>query len=446
MARILTPDDYGLVGELTVFIAISYSLMDSGFTQALIRKQNRTEADNCTVFYFNLVVSIVLYAALFFCAPAISGFYNEPILTPMMRVLSLTLIINALCVVHRAVLTSNIDFKTQAKASFIGTLVGGALGLVLTYTGYGVWALVWYQILATVVNVLITWRLSPWRPKWIYSWDSFHELFGFGSKMAASGILNTLYNNIYLLVIGKVFKASDLGYYTRASQFSQLPSQNLNDVIQRVTYPVLCTITDDDDRLRDIYRRFIRMSAFIVFPLMVGMAALSQPLILAILGERWLFSATLLTIMCFSMMWYPIHSINLNLLQVKGRSDLFLKLEIIKKCVGVAVLLITLPLGLVAMCVGGIFSSLICLVINTYYTSKLIQVGFFKQMRDLLPIICYSLAMGGVVWLIALILPTPWLKLIIGTITGVLVYYGITRLVGSADLRELKSFVAARRA
>lgn len=441
MARILTPDDYGLVAMLTIFIAISQSLVDSGFSNALIRKQDRDETDNSTVFYFNIGVGILLYLILFLCAPLISRFYDEPLLTPITRVISLSVLINSLVVVQRAILTSSIDFKTQAKASMSAAIISGVVGITMAYTGYGVWSIVWYQLTNLTVNAVLLWLLSRWRPRWLYSWRSFRELFGFGSKLAVSGILDTLYNNIYLIVIGKIFSASDLGYYTRASQFAQFPSSNLTGIISRVTYPVLCTMQDDLPRLRDVYRRFLRLSAFIIFPLMIGLAAVAKPLILILLREQWAFSIILLQIICFSMMWFPIHAINLNLLQVRGRSDLFLKLEIIKKLIGVTILCITVPMGLIAMCVGSIFSSIICLVVNTHYTGKLIQVGFLTQMRDLLPTLAYSLATGVFVFWLVSILPHLWLQLSAGIISGIIFFLLMTKLTKSRDLREAISFL-----
>ncbi len=445
MARILTPDDYGLVAMLTIFIAISQSLVDSGFSQALIRKQDRNETDNSTVFYFNIGVGLILYLILFLCAPLIAKFYREPILTPITRVISLSIVINSFVVVQRAILTSRIDFKTQAKASMSAAVISGIVGVSMAYTGCGVWSIVWYQLSTLTVNVGLLWILSKWRPRLLYSWRSFRELFGFGSKLAASGILDTLYQNIYLIVIGKIFSAADLGYYTRASQFSQFPSSNLSGIIHRVTYPVLCTIQNDDNRLRSVYRRFLRLSAFIVFPLMIGLAAVAKPLILLLLKEQWSFCIILLQIICFSMMWYPIHAINLNLLQVKGRSDLFLKLEIIKKCIGVAILFITVPIGLIAMCCGSIFSSIICLIVNTHYTGKLIQVGFLTQMRDLLPTLAYSLTTGALVYGIVNILPGLWLQLVIGITFGILFFLSITKITHSRDLREAIAFIKEAR-
>ncbi|MDE6695503.1 MAG: lipopolysaccharide biosynthesis protein, partial [Muribaculaceae bacterium] len=312
MARILTPADYGLVGMLAIFIAVSQSLIDSGFSQALIRKQDRSEIDNSTVFFFNIGVGIVLYFILFFLSPIIADFYNEPQLIPITRIVGLSLVFNSLVVVQRALLTVNLDFKTQAKASFAGALISGAVGITMAYTGFGVWAIVWQQISNLATITILLWILSHWNPILAYSWKSFKELFGFGSKLLASGLLDTIFKNLYLIVIGKFFRASDLGYYTRANQFTDFASSNITGIFQRVTYPVLCTIQNDDARLSDVYRRLLKTSAFIIFPLMMGLAAVAKPMVISFLTEKWLFSANLIQVLCFSQMWYPVHAINLN--------------------------------------------------------------------------------------------------------------------------------------
>ena len=442
MARILTPEDYGLVGMLAIFIAVSQSLIDSGFSQALIRKQDRSEIDNSTVFYFNIGVGAILYLILFFSAPLIASFYNEPQLVPITRIIGLSLVFNSLVVVQRALLTINLDFKTQAKASFVGVIISGSLGITMAYTGFGVWAIVWQQISNLAVVTVLLWILSRWKPTWAYSWKSFRELFSFGSKLLASGLLDTIFRNLYLIVIGKFFKASDLGYYTRAHQFTDFASSNITGIIQRVTYPVLCTIQNDDARLSDVYRRLLRTSAFIIFPLMTGMAAVAKPMVISFLTEKWLFSAILIQILCFSQMWYPVHAINLNLLQVKGRSDLFLKLEIIKKALTVIVLCITLPMGLIPLCIGTIFSSIIALIINTHYTGKLIHLGFFKQMKDLLPTLLLSLAVGGIVYITVTYIPlNSWIALSVGVIEGILMYVGLAKILRFSEFNELLSII-----
>ena len=442
MARILTPDDYGLVGMLAIFIAVSQSLIDSGFSQALIRKQDRSEIDNSTVFYFNIGVGIVLYLILFFSAPLIASFYNEPQLIPITRIVGLSLVCNSFVVVQRALLTVNLDFKTQAKASLVGAIVSGAIGISMAYTGFGVWAIVWQQLSNWIVITILLWILSNWKPIWAYSWQSFRELFGFGSKLLASGLLDTIFKNLYLIVIGKFFKASDLGYYTRAHQFTDFASSNITGIFQRVTYPVLCTIQNDDDRLSDVYRRLLKTSAFIIFPLMMGLAAVAKPMVISFLTEKWLFSTVLIQVLCFSQMWYPIHAINLNLLQVKGRSDLFLKLEIIKKIVMVLILCITLPLGLISMCLGMIISSIIALIINTYYTGKLIRLGFFKQMKDILPIFLLSLVTGVIVYVTVTYIPmASWLALTLGVSEGIMIYILLSKLLRFLEFQELMTII-----
>lgn len=419
IARILDPKDFGLVGMLAIFLAVAQSLIDSGFSQALIRKQDRTEIDNSTVFYFNVAVSVFLYFVCYTIAPWVADFYNEPQLTELMRVLCCIIIINSLAIVQRAIYTATLNFKTQAKAAFIAAFLSGAVGVVLAYQGYGVWTLVWQQLLNAGINTILLWIYSNWYPKWVYSWKSFGELFAFGSKLLASGLLDTIYTNMYTLVIGKVFSAVSLGYYSQADRFTKLPSSNLTGIIQRVTYPVLCTLQDNNDKLREDYRKLLRLSAFIIFPLMCLLAGVAYPLVDLILGEKWHFAATLTIPLCFTMMWYPIHAINLNLLQVKGRSDLFLKLEIIKKLIGVTILILSIPFGLLFMCYAGIFTSIICLLINTYYTSKLIQVSFLIQIHDLSGILVVSVMLFVAIFSFVKLVNNQWLQLMIGLFVGV---------------------------
>ena len=441
IARILEPKDFGQIGMLTIFLAVAQSLIDSGFSQALIRKQDRTEIDNSTVFYFNIAVSFLLYLLLYAVAPWVSDFYNDPQLSNLMRVLCLVVIINSFAVVQRAIYTASINFKTQAKASFTAALISGVVGVWLAYQGYGVWTLVWQQILNAGINTILLWVYSNWCPKLTYSWQSFKELFAFGSKLLASGLLDTLYNNIYLLVIGKVFNASILGYYTQADRFTKLPSSNLTGILQRVTYPVLCSIQDDDERLRADYRKLLRLSAFVIFPLMCLLAGVAHPLVELLLGEKWLFAAILIIPLSFTMMWWPIHAINLNLLQVKGRSDLFLRLEIIKKIIGVSVLLLSIPFGILFMCYAGIVTSIICLAINTYYTGKLIQVGFLMQMKDLSVIFFTSLLVFTISYFITQYINDIVSGLVIAVVVGILLLWAIVYFFNYKELEYIKSFV-----
>lgn len=437
IARLLVPEDYGVVAMLGIFMAVSQTFIDSGFGTALIRKIDRTEEDFSTVFYFNIFVATLFYFALFFAAPAIANFYNTPLLESITKVVALNLIIGSLSGIHNAKLSIAIDFKSRAKISIASTLLTGAVGLWMAYAGYGVWALVVQNLFSSAIRTVLLWVIVKWYPKLVFSWKSFKELFSFGSKLLASALLDTLYNNIYTLVIGKVFSSSTLGVYSKANALAQFPSSNITSVLQGVTFPVLSTIQNEDDRLADAYKRFLKIAAFVVFPLMIGLSAVADPFIRLVLTDKWEGAIYLLQIMCFWMMWYPIHAINLNILQVKGRSDYFLKLEIIKKIQGVIVLCITVPMGIVAMCYGSLISSIICLVWNTHYTKKLIGYGFFAQMKDLLPIIVHALVMGLIVAIVVYVMPTLWLKLLVGVLVGVIYYIAGAYVMKFPEIDEI---------
>jgi O-antigen/teichoic acid export membrane protein len=437
MARLLDPSDYGVIGMLAIFLAIAQVFIDSGFSNALIRKQDRTETDFSTVFYFNIGIGILFYLALFFTSPFIAGFYKTPILTNVTRVVALNLLFNSLGVVQRAKLTILIDFKTQAKASLIAVVLSGIAGLGMAYTGFGVWALVFQSVLNAGLNLMFLWIFIPWKPLPVFSVSSFKDLFAYGSKLLVSALIDTTYKNMYTMVIGKKFQAVELGYYTRADQFAQFPSANLTGIFQRVTFPILSGIQDDDERLKAAYRQYLRIAAFIIFPLMCGLAAIAKPFILLVLTEKWSGVIVLLQVVCFSFMWYPVHAINLNLLQVKGRSDLFLRLEIIKKCVGIAILCVTIPMGITAMCAGSIVSSIIALVINTYYTGKLISVDFIRQMKDLLPILGSALLMALVVYGVSNMFDHTVLNLLCGIMSGIVCYLLVHTIAKSKELKLL---------
>lgn len=422
LARLLSPSDFGLIGMLSLFLAVSQSIIDSGFTSALIRKADRSEIDYSTVFYFNILVGLLLYAMLFFSAHHIADFYNAPLLKPLTRITGLTLLINSISVVQRARLMVAVDFKTLAKASFISVLAGSIIATYMAFSGYGVWTLAVQSVVTSGAGTLCICFFSRWIPLREFSLQSFRELYAFGSKLLLSGIIDTIYNNAFTIVIGRKFSAQMLGYYSRADQFVQLPSSNVAGVLARVTFPLLSSVQHDDMRLRELYRKYLRISSFIIFPLMVFLAALSKPLIELLLSEEWLPVIPLMQALCFAMMLYPVHAINLNLLQIKGRSALFLRLEILKKIIGVCLLIITIPLGVFAMCVGRILSSAICLLVNTHYTGHLLNFGFISQVKDLYPHFLISLLSGICVWGWTFICSNSLLALVVGFIIGVSVY------------------------
>lgn len=441
IARLLIPSDYGVIAMLGIFFAVSQTFIDSGFGTALIQKANRTDTDFSTVFYFNIAVAVIFYMLLWFASPLIASFYNIPVLEDVTKVAALALVFSSLSAVHSTKLSIAINFKLRAEISVISALSTGCVGLYLAYSGYGVWALVFQSVFASFLYTVLLWCLVHWRPKVVFSWQSFKQMFSFGSKLLASGLLDTVYNNVYTLVIGKVYSSSLLGLYSRASGLAQYPSSNITGVLQNVTFPILCSIHDDEKRLAAAYKKFIRMAAFVVFPLMIGLASVADPFIRIVLTDKWEGSIYLLQIICFSMMWYPIHAINLNILQVKGYSNYFLRLEIIKKMQGVLILCITVPNGLVAMCYGSVLSSLLSLIWNTYYTKKIIGYGFVSQMKDLLHILVYSLSMGAVVLLVTSFIPVLWIKLVAGILIGGAYYALGAYFMRFDELREVLSII-----
>ena len=433
----LIPEDYGVIAMLAIFMAIAQSFVDCGFGNALIRKIDRTEVDCSTVFYFNTAIGLFLYGVLFCSAPYIAGFYNMPTLKNVCRVYSLVIFINSCGLVPRALRSIAVDFKSQAYASVFSSVVSGLIGLFLAYQGFGVWALVYQTLFGGIFIGTLFWYFSSWRPSLVFSKESFKKMFDYGSKLMLSNLIGTIYGQVYPIVIGKFFSAATLGNFSRARHWANLGSKNLTGILSSVTFPVLAKVQDNDKRLENIYRRMIRTSVFIIFPIMIGLSSIAKPLTLVTIGEKWEFSAYLLQIVCFSMMWYPVHALNLNLLQVKGRSDLFLKLEIIKKIVGICILCISVPLGIVAMCYFSILTSIVCLIINTYYTGKLIHVGFFKQMRDIAPTLLLSMVMWVIVLSVIHFIANIYFQLVIGIIVGAAIYLAGSYLLKYPELKEV---------
>lgn len=441
IARILIPADYGIIALIAVFMGVSQVIINGGFAAALIRKQDRTEEDFSTVFYYNVLAGIFLYLLLFIAAPWIADFYKMPVLIPVTRVAGLNMIIASFSTIHITKLTIAVNFKTLAKISFISTVITGMVGIFMAYLGYRVWALVFQGLAASVLSTILLWTYVKWKPQKIFSTASFRNLFGFGSKLMLSGLLDTLYNNLYQMIIGKKYTTTDLGYFTRATMLVQLPSNNITEVIQRVTFPVLSEMQQDLKALTSNYQRLLKMSAFIIFPIMVFLIALSEPLVRLILTDKWLPIVPLVKILSLSYMFYPIHAINLNLLKVKGRPELFLKLEVIKKIIITIVLFASVPFGVLMMCYGTVLTSIISLVINTYYTGKLIQHGFLKQMKDIGPAFFISFLAGMAAFLPTLYFNNLLLQLCVGLATGFIVLLVSAYFLKIKELSEVKSII-----
>ena len=441
LARLLSPEEYGLIGILTIFIAIFNAIVDSGFTSALIRKQDATDTDYSTVFYTNLVLSVVLAAVLFFCAKPISIFFERPELVSLTQVMSSVVIINALSIVQRVRTTKAIDFKTQTKITFISSIGSGVIGIVMAYMGYGVWALVGQQVSNQLLTTLFFWIYNKWMPKLVFSWASFKEMWAFGSKLLASGLIDTAWKEVYQVVIGKCYSPATLGLYTRAKQFADLCSSNLTSVVQRVSYPVLSSIQDDRLRLKGAYQRVIKTTMLPTFVLMLGMAACAEPMIYVLIGEQWLECVPMLQIICTYGMLYPLHALNLNMLQVQGRSDLFLKLEIIKKIVGIGPLLLGIFVNIYWMLAGTLVTSLISYYLNAYYSGPFLNYSIKEQVKDILPSFGVAVAMAVPVFAMSFIPLNPFILLPLQIVAGAIITIAICETTKLPEYIELKGIV-----
>ena len=441
LARLLSPREFGLIGMITVFIAVSESFINSGFSSALIRKKDCTDTDYSTVFYFNLAAGAIFYLLLFISAPAISGFFNEPELKAILQVMGIVLIIDSFTIIQRTILTKRIDFMLQARISVIASTVSGIVAITMAFSGFGVWALVAQRVINQGLNSLFLWIWNRWKPLLVFSIKTFKELFGFGSKLLLSGLIDTIYRNVYYLIIGKFFSAQELGFYSRADGFKNLPSQNLNTIVSRVTYPVLSSIQDDIPRLRDNYQKLIRTIMFITFILMLGMAAVAEPMIHTLIGAKWEPAIIYLQMLCFVGMMYPLQALNLNMLQVQGRSDLCLKLEVIKKIIGIPIIVIGIFFGIKMMIAGMMVNTLIAYYLNSYWSGAKIGYSFKKQVKDILPSFILALIMSIFVYFLGELLPFSYpVKLLIQVLFGglfVFVYCEITKFRDYIFAKEL---------
>lgn len=433
LARLLMPSDYGLIAMTGVFFAVSYALVDTGFTSALIRKKERTDIDYSTVYVTNVVLSFVLCLVLCLCAPFIAEFYNEPQLFPIVCTNAGLLFVGSFIAVQGARLTIQLDFKTKSKITVLSTVSTGIVSIIMAYMGFGVWSLILPNFFSVLLRGILYYIYQQWFPGFRFSWNIYKEFFSYGSRLMLSSLLNAIYNNVYSLVIGKYYSASSLGYYSKGGGYANLPTSILSGVLYKVTFPVLSKIQDDDARLEYAYRKMIRVSAYVVFPVMILLCVLARPLVLVLITEKWENCIIYIQILCFAAMWQPVHSLNHNLLYVKGRSELVLRLEVAKKIVGVIILCVTIPMGLIAMCYGQIVASLLFLVINTFYTGKLINVGFYRQIKDLFPVILYTSFMGVSVWLISSLFVSSLLQILVGVMLGVSLYLLVSKVFKSQE-------------
>ncbi|MBR3771539.1 MAG: lipopolysaccharide biosynthesis protein [Clostridium sp.] len=438
LARLLSPEEYGMIGILTIFISIFNAIVDSGFTNALIRKQDATDTDYSTVFYTNFVLSVMLAAVLFFCAKSISVFFERPELELLTKVMSSVVIINALSIVQRVRTTKAINFKTQTKITFISSIGSGVIGITMAYMGYGVWSLVGQQISNQLLTTLFFWVYNKWVPKFIFSWASFKEMWSFGSKLLVSSLIATAWNEIYQVVIGKCYSPATLGLYTRAKQFADLCSSNLTTVVQRVSYPVLSSIQDDRARLKGAYQRVIKTTMLLTFVLMLGMSSCAESIIFILLGEQWLECVPMLQIICIYGMLYPLHALNLNMLEVQGRSDLFLKLEIIKKIIAVGPLLLGIFVDINWMLWGSVVTGLFAYYLNAYYSGPFLNYSIKEQVKDILPSFGVSVAMAVPIYVMSFIPLNSFILLPLQIVAGASITISICEATKLPEYIELK--------
>lgn len=441
LARLLVPKDYGLIAMTQIFFAIAGTFIDSGFSNALVRKKNRKEIDYSTVFVTNVILTFFFAVVLSLCAPLIANFYHEPILKDIVRANAFLLVMNSVNAVQGTRLRINLQFKVTSFISVVNNIIIGITTIIFAYLGFGVWSLIYPNYLSPFLYFGMYWYFQRWRPKVNFSWKIWREYFAYGSNLLAASLLTRIWDNIYPLIIGKKFSAIDLGYFSRANGYAKLPATSFQGTLNSVTFPVLSSIQDDDSRLSKAYRRLIRVSGYVVFPMLIGLAALAKPVIYVLITDKWAASIPYLIVLCFSVMWNPIHVLNLNLLKVKGRSDLVLKLEIIKKALYLVVILFTMNISVMAMCVGSVLTSFIALYINTYYTGKIIHVGFFIQIRDLFPSFFFAASMGILVYVSTFFISNMFLQLLIGIIIGISYYYLVSLFFKSEELAYIKQLL-----
>jgi teichuronic acid exporter len=428
LARILDPKDYGLIALIAIFITIANVFVQSGFNTALIQKKHIDEVDLSSVFYLNLLVATLLYVLLFFTAPFIGAFYDITQLIPILRVLSITLFFGAFNSTQNAVIAREMQFKKLFYSSLGAIIVSGITGIYLAYGGLGVWALVAQQLVNQLLITLILWFTVKWRPRLLFSLIRIKGLFSYGWKLLISSLIDTLYMNIRSLIIGKIYNPEMLGFYNRGDQFPSIIVTNIDGSIQSVMLPTLASQQDNRQRVKDIVRRSIVTSSFIVFPMMIGLAVIAEPLVKILLTEKWLPCIPFLQICCASYALWPIHTANLQAINALGRSDIFLKLEIIKKIIGLVILTMTIFYSVYAIAIGMLVSGIISTIINAYPNLKLLNYSYNEQMKDIIPSLLLSLVMGTVVYSFKWLGITPSMTLIIQVCAGGVLYLGMARI------------------
>jgi len=436
LARLLMPEQYGLIAMLSIFMVVAQSFIDSGFGSALIQKQDASYLDECSIFYFNITLGFVAAALLCLAAPWIASFYNAPILVPLTQALSLNLIINAFGIIQITRLTKSINFKSQMKFNLTATIVSGCIGVIMAYAGYGVWSLVAQSVSSNLIRTILLWLFLSWRPSLSFSFNSLRTMFSFGSKLLFSGLFDNVYNNLIPIIIGRIFSATDLGFYARAHSLVQYPLDNIAHPVTRVTFPVFSSVQADKPRLKRGVRKALTTLVMINFPLMIGLAIVAKPLVHLLLTDKWLPCVPYLQLLCGAGLLYPLHVINLNVLKAQGRSDLFFRLEIIKKILGVVFIVCTFHWGISMMIAGQIAVSIISYFLNSYYTEKFLDYSFMEQFHDIFHSLLLSIIMAAGIYMINFLSISQQSLLLTAQITTGIVLYAVL-----CQLTKLPSFM-----
>jgi O-antigen/teichoic acid export membrane protein len=439
LARLLAPEDYGTIALVTVFTTILQVFVDSGLGTALIQKKDADDLDFSSVFYFNFFVCIVLYIGMFLAAPIIAGFYGDNSLIPIIRVISLTIVISGVKGIQQSYVSRNMLFKRFFFATLGGTIFSAFLGIGLAYAGFGVWAIVAQQLSNTAIDTLILWITVKWRPKRMFSWNRLKGLLSFGWKLLVSSLLDTIYNNLRNLIIGKFYSSADLAYYNQGDKFPKIIVTNINSSIDSVLLPTLANEQEHIDRVKSMTRRAIKTSTFIMAPLMMGLAFCATSIVKIVLTDKWLPCVPYLQIFCVTYMFWPIHTANLNAINAMGRSDYFLKLEIAKKAIGLILLLSTMRFGVMIMAYSLLISSITSQIINSWPNKKLLGYGYFEQLRDILPSVLIALFMGGCVNLVNVLGFSDFLMILVQVPLGAFIYVGLSALFHLEAYAYLKS-------
>lgn len=441
IARLVSPEDFGAIAMLAIFLGIANTFVDGGFANALVRKLDRTEVDNSTAFYFNVVVGAVAYLTLFFAAPSIASFYSMPILIPVLRVVALSIVFNSLAIVQQAILTADINFKSQAKISLIAAGASGIMGVVMAYAGWGVWALVVQMLGSSFIRMVLLWGIVRWKPLRVFSLQSFREIFGYGSKLLLSNLVVNISGGITGLLIGRKFSAGDLGYYNRAEQLTYFPANNISSILQRATFPVLSKKQDDVAALRHYYLKIITITSMLVIPAMAVLGAFAEPVVITLLTDKWISIVPLMQILVFNAVWIPFSALNINIICVVGHSDYVLKIELLKGILRIAAILLSMPYGLMYVCVALAVVSFLCSFIYTGHTKYSIGVNWWQQTKCMLPYILMSAVATLIGYITSCITTIPVVKLLVGIASFAVVYLLLLIYFDQENVRFVKSFI-----